>query len=123
MRDSVKAALLSGLVFPGSGHLLLKKTIPGVLLMGVAAICVYILFSASLEVAQQISDGIQRGEIPLDADRISAAIAKQMDGSQSQRIQVSTSVLVVCWLVGIVDAFRVGFLRDKARQADLNRPQ
>ena len=113
MTQSVKAALFSALVFPGSGHFLLKKHIRGFLLTGVSIVCVYALLSTAVEKAQEISLGIQSGEIPLDIARIMEEATLQAASSGSELANISTYLLGICWLVGIIDSYRVGRLQDK----------
>jgi len=122
MRQSVKAALFSAFVFPGSGHYLLKKPVQGSLLAGVSVMCVVALVSAALEKAQEISFKIQSGEIPLDITRITDEVSKQVAGSSTQLTDFSTYLLLVCWLAGIVDSYRVGWLQDKAENTGDRQP-
>ena len=117
MTPSSKAALISALVFPGGGHFYLKKHIVGALLTGISLVGVYLLFSTAMEAAQVISLKIQSGEIPLDMARIRAEIYKQSAASGSTT-QIATWLLGICWLVGIVDSFRLGRQRGQARQKD-----
>lgn len=116
MTPSSKAALISALVFPGCGHFYLKKHIVGALLAGISLVGVYLLISTAMEAAQVISLKIQSGEIPLDIDRIRAEIYKQSAASGSTTIEIATWLLGICWLVGIVDSFRLGRQRGQARQ-------
>jgi hypothetical protein len=113
MRQSLKAALFSAFVLPGSGHFLLKKHVQGALLSGVTFLCIWALLSTALEKAQEISLKIQSGEIPLDISRITDEVTKQTTGGGTQLADIATYLLVICWIVGIVDSFRVGRLLDK----------
>ena len=108
MSKSVKAALLSALVFPGVGHFLLKKPVQGVLLSGAALVCVYSLVSTALEIAQAISAKIQSGEVPLDVAKINELVSKQLTVGDGQLINIPTLLLAICWVVGIVDSYKVG---------------
>ena len=121
MSKSLKAALLSALVFPGSGHFMLRKHVAGVFLAGVSAICVYVFLSTALEIAQEISLKIQTGEIPLDVARITEAISTQIAATDTGYVGISTYVLAACWLLGIGDSYRVGRLQDKADHANETR--
>ena len=116
MTPSSKAALISALVFPGSGHFYLKKHIVGGLLAGISLLCIYLLISTVMEAAQVISLKIQSGEIPLDIDQIRAEIHKQSAASNSTTIGIATWLLGICWLAGIVDSFRLGRQRSQVRQ-------
>jgi hypothetical protein len=113
MRKPLKAALFSALLFPGSGHFFLKKHVRGTLLAGVSIVCVYALLSTAVEMAQEISVKIQSGEIPFDVTRITEEVSKQTASSGTQLADISTYLLAICWLVGIVDSFRVGRLQNK----------
>ena len=115
MSQSLKAALFSTFVFPGSGHFLLKKHVRGVLLAGVTCACLWVLLSIALEKAQELSYKIQSGEIPLDLSRITDEVSKLAASNGTQQADTATYILVICWLVGIVDAYRVGWLQDKNR--------
>lgn len=123
MSQSLKAALFSAFVFPGSGHFLLKKRVHGSLLAGVSILCVWALLSTALEKAQEISFKIQSGEIPLDINRITEEVSKQVAGGGTQLADIATYLLLICWLLGIVDSYRVGRLQDKAKRTREKQPQ
>ena len=114
MRKSLKAALFSALLFPGSGHFLLRKQVRGALLAGISIVCLYLLVADALAIAQQISDEILSGQIPLDSARLTEEVSRRSAESGGLRATVSTYLLLACWLVGIADSFRVGWLQDRA---------
>lgn len=114
MSKSLKAVLFSAFVFPGSGHLYLRKPVQGSLLVAVSIACMTILLSIALEKAQQISDKILSGEIPLDLTRITEEVINHATTGGTQWADISTYLLLVCWLVGIVDSYRLGRLKDRA---------
>ena len=113
MRQSLKAALFSALLFPGSGHFLLRKHIRGALLAGISIACILLLIVTAVDIAQQVSDEMLSGRIPLDPARITDEVSKRIADSGSLRASLSTYLLLACWLVGIVDSWRVGRLLDK----------
>ena len=98
MNKSLKAALLSALVFPGVGHFSLKKPIQGVLLSGVSIICLYFLITTSVDIAQQLIVKVQSGEIPMDVVKMSEIVSQQLEGSDGQRINIPSYLLVICWV-------------------------
>lgn len=116
MKKSIKASLLSALVFPGLGHLFLKKYIPGITLSGTALAAVYIIITKTVERAMQIADKLQSGEIPADASVITDLVTKQSQGAETQTLNIATVILLIVWLIGIVDAFRAGRTYDKGAQ-------
>ena len=115
MTPPLKAALISALVFPGGGHFYLKKHFAGVLLAGISLVCLYLLISTAVDAAQVISLKLQSGEIPLDIARIRAEIYKQSAASGSATTEIATWLLVICWLVGMADSFRLGRNQEQAR--------
>ena len=121
MSKSLKAALLSALVFPGIGHFSLKKPVQGLLLSGVAIVCLYFLLTTTAEIAQQLSVKIQSGEIPMDVVKISEMVSQQLVESADQRINIPSLLLVICWVVGIVDSFRIGWSRGNSDGSELMR--
>jgi hypothetical protein len=114
MQQSYKAALFAALVFPGSGHLLLKHYRTGLLFVGSSLACLGVLIFRAMEVAQVISDKILSGDLPLDMQRLSAEISAQSDAAGSSLVSVATWVLLCCWIVSTIDAFRLGRRRDRA---------
>jgi len=114
----MKSALLSAFVFPGIGHFYLKRYITGAVLAGAAFIALYFMITTALERAQQIVDKIQRGEIQPDIAVITELIAKQPIGTEARLTTIATAVLIIAWLVGVVDAYRIGRLQDGRPVAD-----
>lgn len=113
MRKSLKAALFSALVFPGGGHFVLGKRVRGALLVAVSIACLYVLLSTALEIAGQISDEILSGQIPLDAVRLTEEVSRRSAAGGSRAVTLSTYLLGACWLIGIVDSWRVGRSQDR----------
>jgi hypothetical protein len=114
MTQSMKATLISALVFPGGGHFYMKKHLVGALLAGISLICLYLLVATAVEAAEIISQKILSGEIPLDVFRIRAEIYEQSAASATGTTGIATWALAICWLVGIADSFRLGRKQEKA---------
>lgn len=113
MRKSIKATLFSALIFPGSGHFLLRKHVRGALLAGISIVCLYILVSSAVMIAQQVNDALLSGQIPLDTARIADEVSRRSDSGDALSVSLATYALLACWLVGIVDAWRVGRAQDR----------
>jgi hypothetical protein len=112
MKRSTKAALLSAFVFPGAGHVFLKKYIAGIVLAVTSFSAIYYIFNNALERALQISEKIQSGDIQLDVAAITELVSKQPAGAEAQLLNIATVAVTLCWLIGIVDAYRIGRLSD-----------
>ncbi len=92
---------------------MLKKHVQAVVLASITILCVWALASTALEMAQEISLKIQSGEIPLDVARITDEVSKQTSTGDTRLADYATYILLICWLVGIVDSYRVGRLQDR----------
>lgn len=113
MKRPVKAALLSAFVFPGVGHFLLKKPIPGAVLAGTAFSALWFLITKTVERTLQIAEKIQSGEVQLDVATISELTSQQATGSDAQLLNIAAAALLISWLIGIVDSYRVGRALEK----------
>jgi hypothetical protein len=113
VNKSTKAALLSAFVFPGVGHIYLKKYILGVVLAGASLAALAYLVSKVVERAFEISEKIQNGEVQLDVAAITELVSKQSSGTDAQLLNMVAIALVMFWLIGIIDSYRVGWARGK----------
>jgi TM2 domain-containing membrane protein YozV len=113
MKKHTKAALLSTFIFPGVGHFLLKKHIQGALLAGTALAALYFLIAKSVEKTLLVFEKIQSGEVALDAATITELVSNQTTGTETQLLRLATAALIISWLIGIVDSYRVGRAQEK----------
>jgi hypothetical protein len=117
MKNSMKGALLSGLVFPGLGQIALKHYWRGFTLVLAVMACLYIMIVTAAQQAYAILDTIEaEGGMP-DNDTISQAAAQAAAASDSPVITVVSLLIVVCWIVAIIDAYRIGKQKDLEGQA------
>tara|TARA_R110002074_G_scaffold113172_3_gene242206 strand:- start:20 stop:379 length:360 start_codon:yes stop_codon:yes gene_type:complete len=108
MKKKEKAFLLSVLIFPGSGHILLKRYLSGFFLMGIAAVASYFLIYGVIHQALDIAEKIKHGGIYPNISAILEVVSYQSAGVEIQSINTAMMVLLVTWLIGIVDTYRVG---------------
>jgi len=108
MSKQVKAVVLSAFVFPGAGHFFLKKYIPGTVLAGIALVSLYFIISRTVEKALEITDKIQRGEVQLDIAAITELVSRQPTGTNSELLNIAGTALIISWLIGIADSYRLG---------------
>ncbi len=104
----MKASLLSALVFPGIGHLYLKKYFPGTALAAIAVGSLYFLLSTGIERAVKIVEQIQLGEVQPDIATIVELVSRQATGSDARLINISSTVFFLSWIIGIVDSYLAG---------------
>lgn len=106
MSRSTTAVLLSALVLPGAGHFYLKHHPRGIALIAANLVCVWVIIDSAIRQASHVLDQLDIEGGALDAGHISALVTQTSSGS---RDTVATLVLAGCWLVGMVDAYRLGY--------------
>jgi hypothetical protein len=107
MNKAIKAALLSALVFPGLGQMYLKRYARGlipmvIILIGLGLWVVDATVSALRELDRiQIQGGL------IDPNAI-AARAAASSASGEWYSPLILPMIVVCWLLSVIDAYRLG---------------
>ena len=113
MKRSSKAALLSGLIFPGIGHIVLKQYLRGTVLMLFALVALSVIVSRIYQRALTIVDGINSADVPVDTRAIAEMVSNSSSGADSFIENIAVIVLGACWLIGIIDSYRVGVAQEK----------
>ncbi len=112
MKKSTKAALLSALVFPGLGHLYLRRYLPGSLLALGALLAVGFLTVTAVAVATDIVARIQAGAVPPDILAVHRLVLDELRES-GRSADLATLILMTLWVTGIAGAYSAG-LRQEA---------
>jgi len=115
VKRSTKAVLLSGLVFPGIGHMYLKRYVHGIILSVGAASAVYFIVSVVVNTAHEVVEKIQSGGVPLDLGTITDLVSQQSSLSE-QSTNIAMIALVACWVIGIADSYRQGRAQEKVEE-------
>ena len=113
MKRSTKAALLSALVFPGIGHLYLKRFPLGLLLSAGSAFASYFVVSRAVGKALPIAEHIQREGVPLDDGAIARVVSEQSLGADDSSMSIAAITFLAFWLIGIFDSFRLGRIMEE----------
>jgi uncharacterized membrane protein len=108
MNKPIKAALLSAFIFPGVGHLLLKRYISAAILATTALTITYLLVAKALENAMLIVDKIQSGEVAADITTISELVSQQPSSEGLLSPDLMSSILLIIWIVAVIDSYRIG---------------
>jgi len=106
MKASTKAALISALVFPGLGHLVLRKGARGLLFIVPAALAVIYLLRSVLQLLDRLMDDINRGALALDPVAILERV--HASGIDNAATNLASLVCIVCWAGSIIDALWLG---------------
>lgn len=104
MRRSIKAALMSALFFPGSGHILLGRTRRGLLFLLPALLAAVYVGTYALQSANAVLQQIDSGALALDPQRIAEQIANS-PGSDAPFMTAAVLVMLLAWIGSIIDAF------------------
>ena len=115
MKKSLKGALLSGLVFPGAGQLWLKHYLRGAALIAVVSACLAVIV---IKASQQAFAILEKMETEGGAVDLVAMLKSAGNSSGDSIATLASTLLLLCWLVGMVDAYIVGRKKDLAERAN-----
>jgi hypothetical protein len=114
MKKSLKAALFSGLIFPGAGHFALRRYLRGMIFFVPSIISLLFIVGNSIRKALAIVGQIERGEIPLDPQVISSLVSASATGPDSAMLNTAQWIIIFCWIISMIDAYRLGKLADQS---------
>ncbi|MBI9086182.1 MAG: hypothetical protein JEZ11_21460 [Desulfobacterales bacterium] len=112
MKNSLKAVLLSGLGFPGLGHMAIKEYKRGAVLMVATLVFLVEFVVKASQMAMSILEKVQAGGGTIDMDTIEAAANQSLDASGSFVLQFFLLMIGLCWVYGVIDAFQKGRKKD-----------
>ena len=114
MKKSIKAALLSALIYPGAGHFFLKKYVTCSALMSVFSVPLFLVISETVNKANEIVEQIINAKVPLDTVVINDAISTLIYGTETQELSMKFYLMLIVWVISILDSYRLG--RDKTHK-------
>jgi len=114
VKKSTKAALLSGLVFPGIGHMYLKRYVPGTILCAGSLSAIYYIVSVVMTTAFEVVNKVQNNNVSLDIGAITELVSQQL-AKVEQPTNMAMIALVIFWIIGIVDSYRQGRALEKGQ--------
>jgi hypothetical protein len=106
MKKTTKVTLLSLFLFPGAGHLLLKKY---PVAAGFILSFTYLLISIIKEIhnkMQQVIESIIQGEIPMEINAIREALIEK-GALEISNLTVISYLLLIIWCIAAFDAYRI----------------
>jgi hypothetical protein len=106
MKPSTKAALISGLVFPGLGHLVLRRGLRGCLFLVPAALATFYLLARIGELMDQLLAELNAGTLALDPVQLLERI--HASGIDNPASNAAALVCMLCWAGAIADALWLG---------------
>ncbi len=108
MKLSTKAALFSGLLFPGSGYFIVKKKRRGFLFFVVTLASLAIILIEAIHKAQVIAQDILSGALVMSVETLREQIQITPGAFSPEIISAVTYFVVGLWVISIVDCYRIG---------------
>lgn len=106
MKKTVKVTLLSLLVFPGVGHLVLKNYALATAFAASFAYLMIGLIKDIYEKTQEVMDRVVSGEVAMDAASISQAL-NDKDVLNNPNLSIISFILLLIWVFAAFDAYRI----------------
>ena len=120
MKRSTKAVLISGLVFPGLGHIFLRRYVVGFILLCLASGSIYIVAKTVFDTALDVAGEIESGSVAIDSGSMSQLVAKRSREAE-QSTNVAVWVLMASWVIGIIDSYRVGRAQERLGESSAGK--
>ena len=95
MRQSIKAALLSGLIFPGLGHIVIGEKKRGWLIAGITLACVVVIINQAIQRASEIVDKMMATNQAPDIDAITKMTEQSTQFSDNMIPMAPTSRKII----------------------------
>jgi hypothetical protein len=108
MNNALKGALLSGLVWPGLGQVVLKHYKRGIVLMLTVLAGLSVMVVIAVQQARTVIEKMASEGGIIDRSAISNAVAQATASFDGLVLNLLLFVIVMCWIFGIVDAYRIG---------------
>lgn len=112
MNNSQKGALWSGLVFPGLGQVVLKHYKRGAVIMLAVLAGLSVIVVEAVKKAFIILEKIASEGGTIDFNTILDAASQASTNSDSLIFGSAVLLITFCWIIGVVDAFRIGRKKD-----------
>jgi len=108
MNNTVKGVCLSGLLYPGAGQIVQKHYFRGIALIAIATASLSAAIISAARQAQAILTAVESNGSGYDVTTILHEATRLSAGPDSQTMEMSSVLIVGCWVVGIVDAYLSG---------------
>lgn len=112
MNNSLKGAFLSGLVFPGLGQVVLKHYKRGAVLMLTVSAGLLVILVIAVQQAFAVLEKLELEGGEINMSEISNAATQAYSTSESFIFNLVLLLMIFCWVIGVVDAYRIGRKKD-----------
>lgn len=117
MNNSLKGALLSGVVFPGLGQIILKHYKRGIALMLTVLASLLVIVVKAVQQALTILEKINSEGGTINMSTISNISTQASTTFDSLIFNFVLLLMIFCWVIGVVDAYRIGKKKDLEEQS------
>jgi hypothetical protein len=107
MSRSTNAVLMSALVLPGAGHLYLKHYLRGIALIVASLACLGVSVDRAMQQASNVLEKLASEGDAVDPGQLADLVAQASNGPGNHAVTVAMLGLAGCWVLGIVDAYRL----------------
>jgi hypothetical protein len=108
MNNALKGALLSGLIFPGLGQVVQKHYKRGAVIMLAGLVSLSVVVVKAVQHALSILEKIASEGGAISMGAISDAATQASTTSGGLTFNLALLFLILCWIIGVVDAYRIG---------------
>jgi len=112
MKNSLKGAFWSGLIFPGLGQIILKHYKRGAVIMLTVLVSMSVFIVKSVQHALDILEKIESQGEAISLSTISNAATQASATSGNLTFNIVLLLVILCWIIGVVDAYRIGKIKD-----------
>lgn len=105
MQQSTKAALLSGLIFPGIGQITTGRKTRGWLFVSFTVVILYLVISELILKAYSVIETRQKKGIAIDAESVSKATSDLIGFSDNLYLNTLLIIFIITWFYSVVDAY------------------
>jgi hypothetical protein len=113
MNNAIKGALLSGLILPGLGQIVLKHYIRGGVIILAVLVSMTALVAKAAERALAILEKIELDGSIISMDAILNAAKQASANSGNATLNLLFILIGFCWIAGTVDAYIIGRKKDR----------
>ncbi len=113
MKNSLKAALLSALVLPGAGQIMLKRYISGVVFALISIVALSVIVAKIIKLSSLIVAKINSVVLDQSSNSLIGILSNSMVEVNTGVMNTAFLIYLGVWILSILDAYRVGDLIDK----------
>ena len=108
----MRGTFLSGVVFPGLGQVILRHYIRGAVIMVTVLVSLSVVIVIAVQNALAILEKIGSEGDAINTSTIWKAATQASTASEGLVFKLLLLLIIFCWIIGTVDAYRIGKKKD-----------